>query len=141
VLAIGAGEIHALFIIFTAYQGGTWIDSSPGVYVPAYLMLGLVFGISLSFFVPSIDAALLRNQLIVRAVIVIIIFAFSSVTALLVAYQMAFESLYFRLDAAIFLLISVLYPIFFLAVILKEQTRKPISKKEEHRWTLNYPII
>jgi class 3 adenylate cyclase len=116
-----AGTIHAFFIIFTALQGGSWTSADAGVFIPAYLGYGVIFGIALSYMIPELDSSITHRELQLRALAGAGVNSVSGVFAVLIAYQWDYDSLYFKLDALIFLLIAFLFSVLFFFALRSTQ--------------------
>jgi DNA-binding SARP family transcriptional activator len=106
-----AGLVHSGFIIFTASTSDTWTSEGPSIYVPVYLIYGLIVGVAFSLVVPRLNLSTsLRQQLIqtIRASLIMMLFG---IICLFIAYGGNTGDRAFRLDLVMFIISASLYPL------------------------------
>jgi hypothetical protein len=120
-LASFAGLVHSGFVLFTASASGVWASEGPSVYVPVYLIYGLIMGASFSLVVPRLNvSSSLRQQLFqsLRASLILILFGVISV---FIAYGGHLDDRNFRLDLFMFIVTALLFPLGFTLALTRSK--------------------
>jgi DNA-binding SARP family transcriptional activator len=126
-LASLAGLVHSGFVLFTASTSGVWASEGPSVYVPVYLIYGLIMGVAFSLVVPRLNLLnSLRQQLFqsIRASLILIVFGVISV---FIAYGGHLDDRSFRLDLFMFIITAMLFPLGFAVAFSRRKGENPES--------------
>jgi DNA-binding SARP family transcriptional activator len=127
-LASLAGLIHAIFILFTASTSDVWASEGPSVYVPVYIIYGLIVGAVFSLVVPRLNtSALLRQQLFqsLRASLILMLFGIISVS---ITYGGNLGDRAFRLDLVMFIVTALIFPLGFALALGRRKGENPGSR-------------
>ena len=108
-----SGLIHSAFILFTASTSGSWTNTGPEVYVPTYLVYGLILGASYSFVIPRLSLGKMVRSQATAIFLAFIVAGVAGLASVTIAYRGELDFIYYQLDAMMFLLTALLYPIGF----------------------------
>ena len=106
-----AGLVHSGFIIFTASTSDTWTSEEPSIYVPVYLIYGLIVGAAFSLVVPRLNLSTSLRQQLIQSIWASLIMMLFGIICLFIAYGGNMGDRTFRLDLVMFIISAWLYPL------------------------------
>jgi cytochrome bd-type quinol oxidase subunit 2 len=110
-LASLSGLIYSGIILFTASTSDVWATEGPSIYVPVYLVYGLIMGAAFSLVVPKLNSSpSMRHQLMqsIRASLIIML---SGIISVYLAYGGNVGDNDFQLDVVMFIVTALLFPL------------------------------
>jgi DNA-binding SARP family transcriptional activator len=120
-LASLAGLVHSVFILFTASTSNVWSSQVPSVYVPVYLIYGLIVGASFSLVVPKLDVSISIRQQLSRSMWVSLILMLFGAISVFIAYGGNLNDRNFRLDLFMFIVTAILFPLGFALALTRRR--------------------
>ncbi|NIM95418.1 MAG: hypothetical protein GTO18_17110 [Anaerolineales bacterium] len=106
-----AGLAYTSIIIFTASSSGTWTSLGPEIFVPVYLIYGLILGAAFTLVFPPLGSTSSLRRQLVRSSWASIIIGIAGIVAVSLAYWGDTGNIYYRLDAFMFIVTAILFPL------------------------------
>jgi DNA-binding SARP family transcriptional activator len=122
------GLFMALFVVFTAAVNGNWTSQPPQVYVPVYLIAGILMAGTLMLVIPPFGTGLSGPDRVRRTGIASLLIVAISFVSVFLAYGADLGAENALSDIFLFLIYAITLP---LGVSLTQRTHQPLSESSD----------